>query len=1103
MKKLTLLVSMLFIMAGSLMAQRAVVGKVTDASGDPLPGATVLVKGTNNGTVTDDNGNYKVDVPANASMLVVSYTGFNTQEVALGVSNVVNVTLLEGVTLSETVVTALGTEVSREKTGVAATKVTGDALRSSAETGLINSLAGKSAGVNITQASGEPGAGSKIQIRGATSITGSLSPLIILDGIPINNDSQFGQGSTSTVGSDGGVTQQSRLNDIPAQDIENVEVLRGASAAALWGSRAANGVIVITTKKGKSAGRKGWTVDFNSAVSFDQLNKEVELQDKFGQGNNGLYQFNPAGGRSWGDKISSRPGGEDTPSSTTGAKFTAADGSVYFPIANGTATNVHGGKNSRQTYSPYDAIFQTGTTYDNSISLNNVDNLGNVYFSLGRLSQDGIIKSNSNYDRTNARLNIIRKIGNKFTIDASTGYTLTNSNRIQMGSNLSGLFLGGLRTPADYDLNDYTGTYTDANGTSFIDRQRAYPNPLGANTSSIYDNPLWMIENVTSTSIVNRFIGRLDLKYDFTDWFTLTTRAGIDQYSDDREDYYPAIAAGANNGGTFIKENINFRGLNYNIFGTFRKSFGANVASNLTLGMNFTDDRTNSGASKNKGFINPLSPPNAENATSKQTFDETTREKAYRYYGTMGWEFYNQLYVNLSGSLDYLSTLSDNNNGIFYPAVDVAWNAAKVLNIPNVTTLKLRGGYGQVGRGPSPYLTSTGFLIPDGTNSPGFIEGWGAGLNPGVYGGGSAINSDAGNPNLKPEVKTETEFGLDLGLFKERLRLGATVYNNVTKDLILLVDVPESTGFNRQASNAGEIKNNGVELEVGFTPIRNKDFSWEVYGNWTRNKNEVTKMAGVNSFFLGGFEGSASRAIVGQQLGVIWGSKWERGTDGKLVLDDLGFPVQAEVEGFLGDPNPDFRAGIGTRLSYKNWNLNILFDMAQGIDMWNGTKGALAFFGRAGLTGKETTLSKEQAESIKNYNGVTVAEQWPGLVNSDGSYTVRGEIKDFGAGNVFLDEYWYRVGPGSGFTGPTEQFVEDASWTRLREVTLSYRLPIKSKYISGATLSFTGRNLLLFTDYTGNDPDQNLTGAGLNALGLDYFNNPAARSYRVALNLNF
>ncbi|MCB0571928.1 MAG: SusC/RagA family TonB-linked outer membrane protein [Phaeodactylibacter sp.] len=1117
MKRLLLVLPMVLFAFTLLMAQRTVTGTVTDEENTPLIGASVLVKGTTSGTVTDIDGKYSLRVPDGSNTLVFSYTGYTSKEMGLGASNVVDVVLSQSAELlDEVVVTALGFETKRSKVGTASSTVEGNSLVRSGEVGLLNSLAGKSAGVNIVSSSGDPGAGARIVIRGATSITGDLQPLIVIDGVPIFNDSYYGEafggqarGNSGSIGSGGGVTQQSRLNDINPEDIANVEVLRGASAAAVWGSRAANGVIVITTKKGKYNKQKNWTVNFNSSVAFDQVNQEVPLTNAYGGGINGQFQFNPSGGLSWGDRISDRSGGQDAYITDPGAAgyagyFELSDGTRYYSLANGTANNPHGGKNSRDTYSPYDYLFQTGTTISNSLGLSTATENGSVYFSFANLQQDGVIKAGSDYDRTTARLNATRRLGDKFTIEANMGYTYSKSNRVQMGSNLNGLFLGGLRSSVDFNDDQYVGTYVNAAGQEFPDRQRAYRNPLGASTNSIYDNPVWMIYNIPSTSKVNRTLGKLELRYEPTTWLNFTARGGLDTYTDEREDIYPVIAAGTNNGGRFTKETITRTQISTDFIARARFDLADQINMSALAGVGINDQRLDDAAANSRTFINPFSPPQLNNATNFELFNREEVTRTAGVYATLGFEFYDQLFVNLSARNDWLSTLPVDDNSVFYPAADVAWMFSKLLPSRDVLSSgRIRGGYGQVGRGPDPYLTGIDFYAPTAANT-GFGEGWGPGVNPGAYGGGFAQSTIAGNPNIKPEIKTEIEGGIDLGFVKDRFNLGFTYYTNTTDDLIISVVQPSSTGFTSQIANAATIENKGIELELDLGIISKNDLSFNIYGNFTHNRNEVTEMVGTESLFLAGFSGGSSRAVVGEQLGVLFAGTWARDASGNLDLDENGFPQLGDVSGVIGDPNPDWRAGIGGLLNYKGFSLNVLFDHSEGGDIWNGTRGALAYFGRAESTGVTTTLSSDQANTLKIYGGKTVAEQYPFWQNSDGSYTVRGEVKDYGAGPVFVEEQFYRVGPGSGFTGPEENFVEDATWSRLREVTLSYNFGNNlTNWLRGASLSLTGRNLLLWTDYQGNDPDTNLTGAGQNGFGLDYFNNPGTRTYKVTLNLNF
>ncbi len=1102
----------------SVMAQRTVVGTITGEDGDPLIGATISVKGAASGAISNIDGKYSVKVPAGFNTLVFSYTGYAVDEIALGTSNVVDIVLKSGTILQETVVTALGLQTEKAKIGTAATTVQGEDLSRSAEVSVINRLAGRSAGVNIVQTSGDPGASSRIQIRGATSITGDVQPLVVIDGVPYFNDSYYGEGfggngigSGGSLGSGGGVSQQSRMNDLNPDDIASIEVIRGASAAAIWGSRAANGVLVVTTKKGSQSKAKDFTIDLNSSVAFDEINRRVPLQKNYGQGNNMRFQFAPGGGRSWGDYIPSRAGGEDqfiTDPTAAGyaGYFESLDGSKYYALTDGSATNLHGGKRSKETRDLYDFLFRTGVTFNNSVGISSNTEKGSTYFSMSNVNQQGIAVKNSNYRKTTATLNASRNIGDKFTIDAGVNYSLVKSDRIQMGSNLNGLFLGGLRSPADFETADYQGSYYAPTGEVFADRQRAYRNPLGAATGSIYDNPLWMINNIPSNTEVNRVTGRMELRFYPVSWLNVTARGGVDTYTDERDDFFPAIASGDNNGGRYTKETIVRNQYNFDLFGRSSVKLAEKISLNALLGTNFNRRTTDDHGATAQTFVNPLAPPQLTNGQALVPFNKRDEIRTHGVYATAGLELNDQVFLNLTGRNDFVSTLPAGKNSFFYPAADASWQFSKLFaNSAFLSAGKIRAGFGRVGREPDPYLLKNIFFAPEDTRF-GYSESWGPGINPSAYGGAFALGETAGNPNLRPEIKTEFEVGTDLSFWQNKIGVSATYYQNQIEDAILKVRTPESSGFVSVIANAATMENKGIEIEANFRPIDNKTWSWNIYGNWTRNRNKVTEMNGVNSISIGGFSDGSSRAVVGEQLGVLWGKRWERDPNGKIVLDENGFPTQANTSGIIGDPNPDFRAGWGTDLRWKSLELHVLFDASIGGDMWNGTRGALFFFGRAAATDVTTTLSKEQAESLKIYGGKTVAEQYPFAQNADGSYTVRGKVDNFGKQEVFVEEQWHRVGLGSGFTGPEEQFVEDASWTRLREVSLAWRFDPKKwglKAIAGGNLTVTGRNLLLFTDYQGNDPDTSLNGPGNNAIGLDYFQNPATRTYRVSLNLTF
>ncbi|MEM6298784.1 MAG: SusC/RagA family TonB-linked outer membrane protein, partial [Bacteroidota bacterium] len=1035
-KRLWMLLALGLLTSATAWAQRTVTGTVTDNAGEALAGVSIQIKGTTEGTQTGFDGKYSIKVADGQNVLVFSFIGMTSKEVTLGEGQTtVDVTLADdAVTTDEVVITALGFEENRDRTASSSSNVAGEQLVQSGEPSLINSMAGKTSGINIVQSTGDPGAGSRIQIRGASTITGNLQPLIVIDGVPMFNDSFIGGGS-NYVGSGGGVTQQSRLNDINPNDIESMEVLKGASAAALWGARAANGVIVIKTKSGR-AGRKSFSVNLRSSLSLDRINKEVDLQTNAGQGFGQLWA--PGTPFSWGDRIADRPGGSDeqiTDPNDPGYQgyFDANNGERYYAIPAGTEDNPNGGKNSRTIYNPHEELFETGVTWNNALSVSGGGEKGTFYVSFSDLDQDGIIRENSTFRRTTGRANVSRFLGDKFTLNANAGYTRTTSDRVQMGSNLSGLFLGGLRNAADFDASGYEGTYVNANGLAFANRQRAYRNPLGANTNSIYDNALWMMNNIRSTSEVDRVLGKLELVYEPLDWLNITGRVGVDAYSDLREDFFPVLSAGSNNGGRFTRQTITNRQVNADLIATGTFSLGTDVGLTALVGANYNHRRFDSQSAESRQFINPLAPPQLGNAESLNQLSGNSEStiRSVGYFGSANFDYNDMIFVKLTGRYDIWSTFgSEAESGFFYPAAEAAWQFTSLLPESDVFSFgKLRASFGQVGTAPDPYLTATDFVVynPDFAGADG---GWGGSVDAGAYGGGFYESQAAGNNAIKPERKTEFEIGTDLRFMDDRIRLSATYYQNEITDAILPVALASSSGFTSQVRNAATMENRGIEIELDADVLKLGDFTWNLYGNWTRNRNEVTDLAGTEALFLGGFTDGGSYAIVGEQLGAIFGSKWARNDDGSLALDADGFPFQAAEEGVLGDPNPDFRAGVGSMFSYKNFSLNVLFDMSIGGDMWNGTKGALAYFGRAGYTGEFTTLTSDQANSLVTWFGTTVADEYPYTQNSDGTYTVRGSVQDFGGGDVFLDQWWYVAGPGSGFTGPTENFMEDASWTR-------------------------------------------------------------------------
>jgi TonB-dependent SusC/RagA subfamily outer membrane receptor len=461
---------------------QSVSGTVKDVNNEGIPGVSIVLEGSTKGTVTDMKGAYQINVSGTDAILIFSSVGMETIRETVGTRNTIDVVMKdEAKALDMVVVTALGFTENRDKQGSASTKVDPKSVVRSGESGILQGLAGKASGVRITRSTGDPGAGSNFQIRGANTISGASQPLIILDGIPISNSSTQGFGSSAT---GVGVAQQSRLNDINANDIESMQVLKGAAAAALWGSRAANGVLVITTKKGKSGRLQ---ISYGVNYSVDQINARHPMQDKYGQGAAGLY--NPTATNSWGDKIADRSGAAD--SLVTGNERFVSDitGKVYYPTGRRGTAGIFV-KNDKSAYADanFDAIFGKGNFLENTLTLSAGSERSRTFFSLTDLNQQGIIKQNSDYRRSSIRLNN-DYIGSNVKLSTKATYVLTNSNRVQQNSNVSGLYLGLLRTPPDFDNVDYKGTYYDATGAPSFGRPRSYRRYLGNDINPQFNNP--------------------------------------------------------------------------------------------------------------------------------------------------------------------------------------------------------------------------------------------------------------------------------------------------------------------------------------------------------------------------------------------------------------------------------------------------------------------------------------------------------------------------------------------------------------------------------------------------------------------------------------
>ena len=1064
-----------FLFSTFAISQRTITGNVSDEKG-PLPGANVIEQGTQNGVSTDFDGNYQITLESDSSSIEISYTGFFSQTIKVGEQSSINLILKEdSQLLNEVVVTSLGFKVSRDEQGSASSVVNTEAVVRSGEPTLLNTLSGKAAGVQIRRVSGDPGAGATIRIRGANTISGASDPLFIVDGVPMNNSSNYnsgdGRGSRS-----GGVSNGSRINDLNPSDIATLEVLKGASAAAVWGSRAANGVVVITTKEGQSGNAK---FTFTSTYSMDEVSERIPMQDTWGQGRAGVYGATRA--ESWGDYIPDRTGGADI-FNTSGQFFTARDGNVYYPIT---------AKNSKETFvdKNWDNAVQTGTFFQNDLTISGGADTGKYFFSLSNITQEGIIIGSA-YDRTNLRFNYNAKLNDVISLSNKMAYTYSLSDRIQQSSNTAGIMLGLLRTPADFDNTDYIGTYTSSSGAETLNRHRSYRRYLGNSQNPSYNNPGWTVNEQTSRATVNRITATPQITIKPNNWLQIIGRGNIDFSDDRRTTLYPIGSAGsAFNNGAFFESEIAQRQYSFDLIGRATSDLTSDISLTSTVGWSLNDRTYNRNSGSVTGFLvdsqkQTTSLNSAAEATSFSNF--RTFRKSNRGYAVLNFDMFDQLYLNFSGGVESSSTIKGT---FFYPSVDAAWNFTKSTIESSVLSFgKLRVSWGKVGVQPSPHQFQT--LAEGGFSYSSYSDP----LRVDSFGGGFRLDNNLGNPNLEPEIKTEWEIGTDLRFLDNDLTLGFTYYANQIEGILLDVNLSPSSGFSTQYGNFGSMTNNGLELDLGWKAINKENLQLTTSLNWSKNTNEVTDLFGTETINLSPGASASSRAIVGQQLGVLFGTGSLTNPDGSFKLDANGFPQITPSPVILGDPNPDWRAGLGFNLNYKKLSLNVVVEHSEGGDFMPRTLWVLHRFGTTTATSNRETLSQD----LVNYRGNTVTA----------GTTVRGNIKDFGGGQVLLDENWYRTGIGGGF-GDNQAYnfgVYDATFTKVRELSLSYLIDGDGlNYILGLDnikLTVTGRNLININNVPGIDPETNQYGVG-NALGLDYFTNPQTKSVLFSAAFNF
>ena len=653
--------------------------------------------------------------------------------------------------------------------------------------------------------------------------------------------------------------------------------------------------------------------------------------------------------------------------------------------------------------------------------------------------------------------------------------------------------LGLLRTAPDFDITHYKGTYTSSSGVEYGGRQRAYRRYMGGSSSNpIYNNPLWTIYEQKAGTKVDRFMMTNEMTIMPDDKTSFVIRAGIDAWGDDRSWFFPIGSSGSRNAGVFAEDALTNREVNYDFIVRRNLDLGSSMSLNVTAGYNWWDRAYNRTSFNIASFLvnTDKETVNVNTAAEASTVDNGKLFiRSGRTYALLSLSAMDNLFVNFSGVSEEHSTISD---PYFYPAMDLAYQFTDMLAGTPLSFGKFRLAWGQVGVRPSAHRFET--LAESGFSYSAYSDP----LDVSLFGGGYRVDDDKGNPSLKPELKTETEFGLDMRFLDDRFSLSITSYQNNIDDMLINVSKSPSTGYDTQYMNAASMENKGLELDGSFLLMNQADKALDLYFNWAKNENTVTDLAGTDVIYLG--TGSVnSVAIVDHSLGALYGtgSETDDGTvDGTLILNEIGFPQITSLPIVLGDPNPDWRGTIGLNARWQNFNMNVLFEHSEGGDYSPRTQWVLRRFGTTAETGN---FIESTPTELINVDGDTIAA---------GS-SVRGTIHDFGGGDVLLDEAWYRHGIGGGF-GDNQAYnfaVKDATFSRIRELSLSYTFTSpafrETTKLSSVTLRWTGRNLWAwYKELVGLDPATNQAGVA-NGFGLDYFTNPSTKSYLFTVSVNF
>lgn len=924
-------------------------GKVVDSKGETLPGVSVRVKGTAVGTTTDAQGNFVLNAPDNG-VLVFSYIGYVSQEVTVNGRSTINVTLAEdSQMLGEVVVTALGIERSSKSLNYAAQTVKTADLNQAKETNLINSLAGKVAGVTITKNATGPGSSSNVVLRGQRSVFGSNQPLYVIDGVPMDNTSrEVGTGGThgSRDGGDG-------IGMLNSDDIETMTILKGASAAALYGSAGQNGAIIITTKRGKSG---KITVDYTGNTTIDRPFILPEVQSEYGQGAGGVYNANSE--TSWGPKI-------------TGQTIT---------LWNGKQVAMQGQPDRIKDF------YRDGSSLTNTLGISGGSEKMQTYFSYGNNKANGILR-NHVLDRHNFDFKIDNTITDKLSFFTKLSYIVEDVDNKPFTGERNDATGSIYHAPASIPLSEMQNyEYTDALGNL----RQSYWLP-----GSIYlSNPYWKMNRQVFFEQKRRMIGLLQAKYKFTNWLDLMVRGSMDRTDEDTENKMHNDSYELSGNGNYYELYAgNRRFTNVDALLSFKRDITKDFNLTGYLGGSIQETKYES-VSTNANGLNKLDyffMSNARNPRTTNVIGQTPQVQSV--YGTSTISFKDYLYLDITARNDWSSALPKANQSYFYPSVGLTAIITDMLDMPSwISYGKLRTTYAKAGFGGQQYLTDNYFSV----------------------GAGGAINTPSVRSlgNYQPEITTSFEAGLDWRFFTNRIGLDVTYYRSNTENQLIALAVPNATLFSSQYINAGLIRNSGVEIMLSGAPVRNQNFSWDMMLNFSKNVNKVVRLSErLKTAVLGDDRQVLETVEEGKSFGEMYMAEWSKDAQGRRLVSPAGVPILTGKTAYAGNYNPNYMLGVNNSFTFKNLNLSFLLDYRNGGTVVAGTLAAMDVSGNSknSLQYRETGIVVDgyTTAGVKNTTSITAERYWQSL----GNRTPAKDFYAFSATNLRLREvvFGYKI----------------------------------------------------------------------------------------------